>query len=107
MHPIENELDEVEPVEFEDQDDETEEPDMEDVLTRVKRVIEAQLGRKEEEITLESSFVEDLGADSLDLVELVYGFEDEFGITIPDEDVEQIRTVKDAVDYISNKPGAE
>jgi len=105
MAPIE-EFDEMEAVGFANPDDEdTEETDMDDIVARVKKVIEAQLGRKEEEITLGSSFVEDLGADSLDIVELVMGFEDEFGIDIPDEDVEQMRTVQDAVDYIGKKAG--
>jgi acyl carrier protein len=81
---------------------------MDDILARVKKVIEAQLGRKEEEIMPDSSFQDDLGADSLDLVELVMGFEDEFSIEIPDDDVEQIKTVGDAVNYISSKaPAAE
>lgn len=74
-----------------------------DVLTRVKKVIESELSKKDEEIGLGASFTEDLGADSLDVVQLVMGFEDEFSIDIPDEDVEKIRTVQDAVEYISKK----
>ncbi|KAA0228272.1 MAG: acyl carrier protein [Armatimonadetes bacterium] len=74
-----------------------------EVLSKVKKVIESELGRKEEEISLDSAFVEDFGADSLDVVQLVMGFEDEFGIDIPDEDVEKMRTVRDAVEYISAK----
>lgn len=106
MTPIE-EFDEVETVGYANPEDqeETEDMHMDDIVARVKKVIEAQLARKEEEITLSSSFVDDLGADSLDIVELVMGFEDEFGIDIPDEDVEQMRTVQDAVDYVSKKIG--
>lgn len=74
-----------------------------DVFVRVKKVIESELGKKDEEISLSASFGEDLGADSLDQVQLVMGFEDEFGIDIPDEDVEKIKTVNDAVEYISKK----
>ncbi|MFN8140565.1 MAG: acyl carrier protein [Fimbriimonadales bacterium] len=74
-----------------------------DVFARVKKVIESEIGKKDEEISLNASFGEDLGADSLDQVQLVMGFEDEFSIDIPDEDVEKIKTVKDAVDYISKK----
>ena len=76
---------------------------VEDVFARVRKVIEGELGRKEEEIHLESSFVEDLGADSLDLVELVMHLEEEFSIQIPDDDVEQLKTVGDAVNYIQKK----
>ncbi len=76
---------------------------MEDVLTRVKKVIVEELNRKDEEIKLESSFTEDFGADSLDVVQLVMGFEDEFDIEIPDEEVENIKTVGDAVNYITKK----
>jgi acyl carrier protein len=61
------------------------------------------MDRKEDEIMLESSFTEDFGADSLDVVQLVMGFEDAFDIEIPDEDVEQIKTVGAAVDYIKKK----
>lgn len=78
-----------------------------EVLSKVKKVIESELGRKEEEISLDSAFVEDFGADSLDVVQLVMGFEDEFGIDIPDEDVEKMRTVRDAVEYISKKVDAD
>jgi acyl carrier protein len=70
---------------------------------RVKKVVVQQLEVAEEEVTLEASFVDDLGADSLDVVELVMGFEDEFDITIPDEDAEKIATVGDAVSYIDDK----
>ena len=67
---------------------------------RVKKIIAEQLGVEEDEVTPEASFVEDLGADSLDTVELVMALEEEFGIEIPDEDAEKITRVKDAVSYI-------
>ena len=70
---------------------------------RVKKIITEQLGVDEEDVTPEANFVEDLGADSLDTVELVMAFEEEFGIEIPDEDAEKILTVQQAVDYISEK----
>jgi acyl carrier protein len=73
------------------------------VEERVKKIIGEQLGVGEEEITPESSFVEDLGADSLDTVELVMAFEEEFGIEIPDEDAEKILTVQNSVDYIKER----
>ena len=72
----------------------------ESVFERVKKIIIDQLGVNEEQITLEASFVDDLGADSLDTVELVMSFEEEFGIEIPDEDAEKIRTIDNAVTYI-------
>ena len=67
---------------------------------RVKKIIAEQLGVEEEEVTLEAHFVEDLGADSLDTVELVMRFEEEFGIEIPDEEAEKIQSVGDAFSYI-------
>lgn len=67
---------------------------------RVKEVIVDQLGADESAVTMEASFIDDLGADSLDLVELIMGLETEFDIEIPDEDAEKIRTVGDAVNYI-------
>ena len=70
---------------------------------RVKKIIGEQLGVEEDEITPEASFVEDLGADSLDTVELVMALEEEFGIEIPDEDAEKILTVGKALDYIKEK----
>jgi acyl carrier protein len=70
------------------------------IAERVKQIIVEQLGVDEEEVTLEASFVDDLGADSLDIVELVMAFEEEFGIEIPDEDAEKISTVRSAIDYI-------
>ena len=73
------------------------------VEERVKKIIGEQLGVDENEVTLEASFVEDLGADSLDTVELVMALEEEFGIEIPDEDAEKILTVGKALDYIKEK----
>ncbi len=74
---------------------------MASVDERVKQIIVEQLGVDEAEATPNASFVDDLGADSLDTVELVMAFEEAFEIEIPDEDAEKIRTVKDAVDYIN------
>jgi acyl carrier protein len=71
-----------------------------DVLEKVKEIIVEQLGVDEEEVTIQASFVDDLGADSLDIVELVMALEEEFDLEIPDEDAEKIRTVGDAVNYI-------
>jgi len=71
------------------------------VEERVKQIIVEQLGVEESEVTPNASFVDDLGADSLDTVELVMAFEEAFEIEIPDEDAEKIRTVKDAIDYIN------
>ena len=76
---------------------------MASVEERVKQIIVEQLGVDEGEVTPTASFVDDLGADSLDTVELVMAFEENFGIEIPDEDAEKIATVKDAIDYIENK----
>ena len=73
---------------------------MASVEERVKQIIVEQLGVDEAEVTPNASFVDDLGADSLDTVELVMAFEEAFDIEIPDEDAEKIRTVQDAVDYI-------
>jgi len=73
---------------------------MSTIVERVTKLVCEQLGVKEEEVTLEASFVEDLGADSLDTVELVMAFEEEFETEIPDEEAEKITTVKEAVDYI-------
>ena len=72
---------------------------MSDIEQRVKKIVAEQLGVAEDEIKLESSFVDDLGADSLDTVELVMALEDEFEIEIPDEQAEKITTVQQAVDY--------
>ena len=73
---------------------------MEPLADRVKKIIVDQLGVEEETVTPEASFVDDLGADSLDTVELVMALEEEFGIEIPDEDAEKITRVREAVDYI-------
>lgn len=73
------------------------------VEEKVKEIISKQLGVTSSEITSEASFVEDLGADSLDTVELVMAFEEAFGIEIPDEDAEKIVKVKDAIEYIDKK----
>ncbi|PRX27457.1 acyl carrier protein [Orenia metallireducens] len=72
------------------------------VFETVKNIVVAELGVDPEEVTLEASFIDDLGADSLDIVEVVMAFEEEFDIEIPDEDAEDIETVQDAVDYIEN-----
>ena len=74
---------------------------MASVEERVKQIIVEQLGVDEGEVTPNASFVDDLGADSLDTVELVMAFEEAFEIEIPDEQAEKIRTVKDAIDYIT------
>ncbi|HEV3114556.1 MAG TPA: acyl carrier protein [Candidatus Binataceae bacterium] len=71
-----------------------------DVESRVREIISEQLGVAATEVTPEASFIEDLGADSLDIVELVMALEEEYGMEISDEDAEKIRTVKDVVDYI-------
>jgi acyl carrier protein len=68
--------------------------------TKVKEIIINELGVDPEKVTSEASFVEDLGADSLDTVELLMAFEEEFGVDIPDEDAEQMRTVGDAIKYL-------
>jgi acyl carrier protein len=70
---------------------------------KVKECIIAQLGVNEEDITPTASFVDDLGADSLDIVELVMAFEEKFGIDIPDDDTEKIKTVGQAIEYIESK----
>jgi acyl carrier protein len=75
---------------------------MENIEVRVKKIIAEQLGVNEAEIKTESSFVDDLGADSLDTVELVMELEEEFDITIPDDAAEKIQTVGQAVQYIEN-----
>ena len=78
---------------------------MSNIEERVKKVIVEQLGVKEEEVVAQASFIEDLGADSLDTVELVMALEEEFKCEIPDEDAEKIQTVQDAVNYIDSKLG--
>ena len=69
---------------------------------KIVKLIAEKLNKEVEEVKMESRLVEDLGADSLDVVELVMTFEDEFGIVLPDEDVSKLKTIKDIVDYISN-----
>ena len=77
-----------------------------DVVAKVKEIIVQQLGVDAEKVTLEASFVDDLGADSLDVVELVMAFEEEFGVEIPDEAAEKIATVKDAVEFLKQSTEA-
>ena len=74
-----------------------------EILGKVKEMVASQLGKSEDEIAPESSFIEDLGADSLDLVELIMSMEDEFGLEISDEDAESIITVQDAVNFIMER----
>ena len=76
------------------------------VADKVKSIIAEQLGVKPEEVTSTASFIDDLGADSLDTVELVMALEEEFGIEIPDEDAEKMTTVADSIKYIEEKAGA-
>jgi len=76
------------------------------VEERVKSIIVEQLGVDADEVTADASFVEDLGADSLDQVELIMAFEEEFGVEISDDEAEKIRKVKDAVDYIEKRAKA-
>ena len=73
---------------------------MSSIEDRVKKIVAEQLGVKEDEVRTEASFVDDLGADSLDTVELVMALEEEFETEIPDEEAEKITTVKEAIDYI-------
>jgi acyl carrier protein len=77
------------------------------VEERVKSIIVEQLGVDADEVTSEASFIEDLGADSLDTVELIMAFEEEFGVEISDEDAEKIRRVKDAIEYIDKRAKAQ
>ena len=79
---------------------------MADHSAKVKDIIEKELGVEREKLTNEASFIEDLGADSLDIVELVMEFEKEFNIDIPDKDAENLRTVGDAIKYLDSKIGA-
>jgi len=72
------------------------------VFEKVKKIIVEQLGVEEDDITMESSFIDDLGADSLDIVELIMALEEEFDIEIPDSEAEKIATVGDAVEFIKN-----
>jgi acyl carrier protein len=75
----------------------------EEIAKTIKEIIVEKLGVSPSEVTEEAAFVEDLGADSLDTVELVMAFEEKFDIEIPDEDAEKIKTLKDAIDYIEKK----
>ena len=76
-----------------------------DIEAKVKEIIVEQLGVDEGQVNNEASFIDDLGADSLDTVELVMAFEDKFDIEIPDEDAEKMRTVGDAIEYLNSKLG--
>jgi len=76
---------------------------MNNIEERIKKIIVEQLGVKPEEVVPEADFVDDLGADSLDTVELVMGFEEEFNFEISDEDAERMRKVKDVVEYVSRR----
>jgi acyl carrier protein len=76
-----------------------------DLEKKVKEIIMDKLGVEESQITPEASFTNDLGADSLDTVELIMGFEEEFGVSIPDDDAEKISTVGDALSYLKEKVG--
>jgi len=80
-------------------------PDMTDMVEKVKDIIVEELGVEREKLTDTASFMEDLGADSLDTVELVMAFEKEFDIDIPDEEAEKLRTVGDALKYLQDKLG--
>ena len=73
---------------------------MSETADRVKKIVVEHLGVEQEKVTEDASFIDDLGADSLDIVELVMAFEEEFGVEIPDDAAEKISTVKDAIDYI-------
>lgn len=77
----------------------------EEVEKRIRSIIIDQLGVPDEEVTMEASFIEDLGADSLDLVELIMALEEEFGLEIPDEHAEKIQAVQDVVSYIMERQG--
>jgi acyl carrier protein len=78
---------------------------MSETADRVKKIVVEHLGVEPEKVTPEASFIDDLGADSLDIVELVMAFEEEFNVEIPDEAAEKITTVKDATDYINEHQG--
>ncbi|MBV7256502.1 acyl carrier protein [Pacificimonas sp. WHA3] len=78
---------------------------MSDVAERVKKIVVEHLGVEPDKVTEDASFIDDLGADSLDTVELVMAFEEEFGVEIPDDAAEKILTVKDAITYINEHQG--
>ncbi|WP_410208149.1 acyl carrier protein [Fusobacterium sp.] len=73
------------------------------MLDKIREIVVEQLGVEPEQVVPEANFVEDLGADSLDTVELIMAFEEEFDVEIPDTDAEKIKTVQDVIDYINNK----
>jgi acyl carrier protein len=79
---------------------------MSDIASRVKKIVVEQLGVEESKVTETASFIDDLGADSLDTVELVMALEEEFGIEIPDEDAEKISNVNQAIEYVSTNLAA-
>lgn len=79
---------------------------MSDIATRVKKIVVEHLGVEEAKVTAEANFIDDLGADSLDTVELVMAFEEEFGVEIPDEAAEKIQTVKNAIEFIEKNAAA-
>ena len=78
---------------------------MSETAERVKKIVVEHLGVEQDKVTEEASFIDDLGADSLDIVELVMAFEEEFNVEIPDDAAEKITTVKDAIDYIDQHQG--
>ena len=78
---------------------------MSETADRVKKIVVEHLGVESEKVTEEASFIDDLGADSLDIVELVMAFEEEFGVEIPDDAAEKITTVRDAIEYIDANKG--
>ena len=78
---------------------------MSDTAERVQKIVVEHLGVEADKVTQDANFIDDLGADSLDIVELVMAFEEEFGVEIPDDAAEKIATVKDAIDYIEANKG--
>ena len=74
-----------------------------DTFEKVKSIVVEQLGVDEKEVKMDAAYIDDLGADSLDIVELIMAFEEEFDVEIPDEDAQNIKTVKDVIDYIQAK----
>ena len=78
---------------------------MSETADRVKKIVGEHIGVEADKVTEDASFIDDLGADSLDIVELVMAFEEEFGVEIPDDAAEKITTVRDAIDYIDQNKG--